>query len=65
MSATWLDIPHLGLTDLRTLLDYQLAQLLRQQEGVRGPDAGEARATIEREIKNRTIRKGWREEGQI
>ena len=65
MSATWLDIPHLGLTDLRTLLDYQLAQLLRQQEGLRSPDAGQAVATIAQEIEHRAIRKRWREEGSL
>jgi len=64
MSAVWLDIPHLGPTDLRTLLDGQLAQLLHQQQGVRGPHADRAVTAIAQEIENRAIRKRWREEAR-
>ena len=63
--AVLLYIPHMGTIDLRTLLDYQLAQLLRQQEGLRSPDADQAVATIAQEIEHRAIRKRWREEGSL
>ncbi len=65
MSAIWLYIPHMGDVNLATLTDYRLAELLRQQEGLRSPDADAAVGAIAQVIAHRAIRKAWREDGSI